>query len=453
MTVLEHASGQTGGTADEAVGKSTDRWSCVIYAVVLAVFAFQVYYQANGISRHMLALADRHKDLQFLLYPSLIWMGMGLLLLVFRTCVWMLYRPFPSIDRVAAPPLTVIIPAYNEGAMVRHSIESVVAADYPRDRLEILVVDDGSTDDTWRYIREAADGHPGLVTALRHDRNRGKREALALGFRRACGDIIVTIDSDSVIERNALLAIAGPFRDPKVGAVAGKVLVYNRREGLIPRMMHVRFVLSFDLVRSVESAYGNVFCCPGALTALRASAVRPVVDRWLNQKFLGSRCTFGEDRALTNCLFEAGYNTVYQRTAVVHTEVPEIYSKLCKMLIRWDRSYIREEIQFARIVWKRPLLTRAIALFDRFVNNMRYPVYYGCMGLVFFLAWHDPRMILRMMVAMGIVSLANMIYFIRSERSFDFLYGVLYAYFSWFALFWIFPYALFTVRARSWLTR
>ena len=135
MTVLEHASGQTGGLAGgtteeatgESTGESTDRWTYVIYAIVLVVFALQVYYQANGISRHMLALADQHKNLQFLLYPSLIWMGMGLLLLVFRTCVWMLYRPFPSIDRVAAPPLTVIIPAYNEGAMVQHSIESVVA--------------------------------------------------------------------------------------------------------------------------------------------------------------------------------------------------------------------------------------------------------------------------------------------------------------------------------------
>ena len=160
MTVLEHASGQTGTTTEEAVGETTDRWSYVIYAIVLAVFVGQVYYQAHGISKHMLALADAHKDLQFLLYPSLIWMGMGLLLLIFRTCVWMLYRPFPAIDRHTAPALTVIIPAYNEGAMVQHSIESVVAADYPRDRLEILVVDDGSTDDTWRYSREAADRTP-----------------------------------------------------------------------------------------------------------------------------------------------------------------------------------------------------------------------------------------------------------------------------------------------------
>src|SRR5438132_545151 len=79
--------------------------------------------------------------------------------------------------------------------------------------------------------------------------------ALAEGFRRATGEIIVTGDSDSVIERGALLTIAGPFRDRRVGAVAGKVAVHNRRAGLIPRMLHVRFILSFDYLRSAQSVF------------------------------------------------------------------------------------------------------------------------------------------------------------------------------------------------------
>ena len=91
----------------------------------------------------------------------------------------MFYRPPAPATRAEAPPLTVVIPAYNEGAMVLKSIQSVVEADYPHDRLEILVIDDGSRDDTWRYIREAAERYPGLVTALRHEQNRGKRAALA----------------------------------------------------------------------------------------------------------------------------------------------------------------------------------------------------------------------------------------------------------------------------------
>jgi hyaluronan synthase len=435
------------------VPSDRDRWAYAVYALILVSFAGTAYYQLHDVAGRVLAVASAHHDVRLFLYPSLAWTAMGMIMLAFRSCVWVLYRPFAPAAPETAPSVTVVIPAYNEGAMVLKAIAAVAAADFPRDRIEILVVDDGSTDDTWDHIAAAARQWPALVTALRHERNRGKREALALAFARARGEIIVTVDSDSVIERDALLAIVGPFRDPRVGAVAGKVLVYNRARGLIPRMMHVRFVLSFDLLRSAESAFGNVFCCPGALSALRTDAVRRVVDRWRSQRFLGAPCTIGEDRALTNFLFEAGYDAVYQRSAVVHTEVPEQFSKLCKMLLRWDRSYVREEIRFARIVWKRPLLTRCVAIADRVVTNVRYPVNYGALSLLPFLAAHEPAVLARLLVAMGFVSLLNMLYFLRSERSFDFLYGVLYAYFSALTLFWIFPYAALTVRARSWLTR
>ncbi len=429
-----------------------ERWAWFIYGAIILGLVAVDYYSVSGISRHVRTLIEQHRSVRLVIYPSLLWLLMGSVLILFRTAVWMFYRPAAPASRAAAPSLTVVIPAYNEGAMVLQSIQSVIEADYPQDRLEILVIDDGSRDDTWTYIRQAAERYPSLVTALRHERNRGKRAALALGFERARGEILVTIDSDSVIEPDALLAIAGPFRDERVGAVAGKVLVYNRR-GLIPRMLHVRYVLSFDLLRSVESAYGNVFCCPGALTALRASAVRRVLEQWKTQRFLGRECTFGEDRALTNYLLEAGYNTVYQRSAVVRTIVPTVYPKLCKMLIRWDRSYVREEIRFARIVWKRPMMTRLIALYDRCVTNLRYPVQYVSLGLLVGMAAHDPRVLLRMLTGMGLISLVNMLYYLRSERSFDFIYGVLYTYFSVFTLFWIFPYAAITVRARAWLTR
>ena len=265
--------------------------------------------------------------------------------------------------------------------------------------------------------------------------------------------MVVTIDSDSVIEPNSLLAIAGPFRDPKVGAVAGRVLVYNRREGLIPRMLHVRFILAFDLLRAVESSYGNVFCCPGALTAFKTSAVMQVVERWMRQTFLGSACTIGEDRAMTNLILESGFDTVYQRTAVVHTLAPVGFRKLCRMLIRWDRSYVREEFCFLRVVWKRPLKTRVIALCDRAITNLRYPVHYASLFLILFLAFHHPAILVRFLLAVGLMSLYNMFYYLRSERSLDFCYGIFYSYFELATLFWIFPYSLLTVRARGWLTR
>lgn len=83
----------------------------------------------------------------------------------------------------------------------------------------------------------------------------------------ARGEIVVRIDSDSIIEPGALAAIAGAFRDRTVGAVGGRVSVLNRFDSLLPHMLHVRYVLSFDIVRSARSCYGPVYCCPGAFSA------------------------------------------------------------------------------------------------------------------------------------------------------------------------------------------
>jgi hyaluronan synthase len=352
-----------------------------------------------------------------------------------------------------APLLTVIVPAYNEGAMVELAVASIAQARYPRERLEIFAIDDGSTDDTWRYIQRAARRFPGLVTALRMPTNTGKRAALVAGIRRARGEIVVTVDSDSVIERDTLLAIAGPFRDARVGAVAGKVLVYNRRTGLIPRMLHVRFVLSFDFLRSAQSMFRTVYCCPGTLAAYRMAAVREVLEKWEHQHFLGVQCTYGEDRAMTNFILAAGYDTVYQRSAVVHTVVPETYGKLCRMFLRWDRSYIREELRFARIVWKRPPLWRALALYESTVTNLRFPIGYLSIGLWIVHTFEDPGAFVRMLLAILMASTVYGLYYLRSERSWDVVFGVVYAYFSFFALTWIFLYAALTLRARGWLTR
>ncbi len=425
----------------------------VRFSIVLCLAAFLYASLRGGVFNPLLRTISTSHWSRILVRPSMAWTTMGLLLLSFRTVLWFIYRPFPSAAPGDAPLLTVVIPAYNEGAMVKKSIEAVASANYPRDRLEIFVVDDGSKDDTWKHIRCAAARYPGLVTTVRFPKNRGKRAALETAFRRARGEIVVTIDSDSVIERNTLLAIAGPFREASVGAVAGKVAVYNRNRGISPRMLHVRYILSFDFLRAVQSTYRTVYCCPGALSAYRTKAVREVLDQWINQTFLGVPCTYGEDRSMTNYILSLGYDAVYQRTAVVHTNVPETYAKLCRMYLRWDRSYIKEEIRLAKIVWRRPPVPRLIALVDAFITNLRYPVSYLALGTLVLIAVNDPATILRLSAAIGLMSFLNVLYYLRSERSWDFIYGILYAYFSFFTLFWIFPSAILTVRSRSWMTR
>jgi hyaluronan synthase len=405
-------------------------------------------------TRLSLEFMARHNWASVIERPSILWFTMGLLLLVLRTLLWLRYRPATPATMDDAPALTVVIPAYNEGVLVKRSILSAAAAHYPRGRLEIIVVDDGSRDDTWQHIGAAAAEYPDLVRTVRFPRNKGKRAALAAGFERARGEVVVTLDSDSVIDPGALLAIAGPFRNPEVGAVGGKVVALNRFESLLPRMLHVRYMLSFDFLRSAQSTYGAVYCCPGALSAYRMSLVRKILPAWLNQRFLGAACNTGEDRALTNDVLALGYRTLYQRSAVVNTLVPDRYGKLCRMYLRWNRSYIREELRlFTSVCWRLTPRALLITLADKLITNLRFPIAILSLLLLVGMSIEDPWTIIRFLLVVGVTSLFYMLYYLKSERSWEFLFGILYSYFSVLTLFWIFPYALLTLRNRSWMTR
>ena len=109
------------------------------------------------------------------------------------------YRSMLSLADEDLPTVTVIIPAYNEGAEVAKSIDSIARSDYPREKLQIIAIDDGSKDDTWHHMETAARRHPELVCAIRMDKNGGKRQGLRVGFALAAGDVLVTMDSDSVV--------------------------------------------------------------------------------------------------------------------------------------------------------------------------------------------------------------------------------------------------------------
>jgi len=385
--------------------------------------------------------------------PLLSWSLLGLLQLGIRTALWLSYRPYSSLDKGAAPSLSVIIPAYNEGRGVADSIESVAMAKYPEGRLEIVVIDDGSLDDTWTHIEKTAARFPTVVRSMRLEKNRGKREALYAGFRRANGEILVTIDSDSIIDKQALLAIAGAFRDARIGAVAGKVSVRNLNGGTLPKMLQSYFLRSFDFIRAAQSTYRTVQCCPGALSAYRGQALRKVLNRWRHQTFLGGPPPPGEDRALTNFILEAGYDSVYQRLAVVHTIVPQTYGRLCKMYTRWNRGFFCEEFRLACLLWKRPLLSRWMTFWDMVITNVQYPLSYLTLVCCALIIPRHPEVFLWLLMGIGGVSILNMLYCFVLEPSWRCLFSVAYDYYAFFFLWWIFPYSFFTMRSRAWGTR
>lgn len=368
--------------------------------------------------------------------------------------LWMRYRPFTAPEGAEWPKVTVVIPAFNEGPMVGRSIRSVAACNYPKDKLEVIVVDDGSRDDTFFHMQHLRREFPDLVRLVRFIGNRGKRSALVAGFKAATGSIVITIDSDSEINPNTVHEMVAPFlADPKIGAVAGRVAVLNR-DTPISRMLEVQFALAFDYGRAAQSVYRAVACCPGALSSFRKDIILPFMEEWENQRFLGRPVNHGEDQALTNIVLRQGFDTVYQRTAIVHTLVPTNYSQLSRMFLRWDRSYIVEGFSFARFMFTRYRTeNRAMPIVTFFVSNLRFVLV--AVALMELPRMFDTNMntMYRSLVALALGAVFSAAYYLRFERSFRWVYGVLYAAFSVVMLQWILPWALVTVRDERWGTR
>lgn len=368
--------------------------------------------------------------------------------------LWMRYRRFVAPPHAEQPKVSVIIPAFNEGPMVERSIRSVAKSDYPLDKLEIIVVDDGSRDDTFFHMRHLRREFPNLVRLVRFAGNRGKRAALYEGFKAAHGEIVVTIDSDSEVEPLTVTEMVAPFlADKQIGGVAGRVAVLNR-DSFISRMLEVQYALAFDFGRAAQSVYRAVACCPGALSAFRRDVILPHLEEWTQQKFLGRPVNHGEDQALTNIVLRAGYDTVYQSSAVIHTLAPTRYKQLSRMFVRWDRSYLVEGFSFAKFMLTRYReKNRVLPVISFMVSTLRVvAVGYMIVGLPS-LVDTDLTEIVNGAAALFVGTAFTALYYLRIERSFRFLYGVAYAVYSLFCLQWILPWALITVRDERWGTR
>jgi len=222
----------------------------------------------------------------------------------------------------------------------------------------------------------------------------------------------------------------------------------------LTRMLAIRYSISFNFGRAYQNVYGAVFCCPGALSAYRKKVLQKFIKRWVNQKFLGTPCTYGEDRALTTEILKAGYRTRYQSNAVVLTKVPSTINQMNRMYLRWTRSYIRESVLFGRFMFSSYRSDqRLLPILDFFFLNFLHPFHIFSLGFVVYSFSVHPIFILRHCAVLVIFSFLLSLYYLRTKKSLTFLYGVPYAFITAFCLWWIVPYAAFTMRNQSWMTR
>jgi hyaluronan synthase len=366
------------------------------------------------------------------------------------------YKPIESVSDNELPTVTVIVPAYNEGKQVWATLESLAKSDYPKDKLQLLSIDDGSKDDTWYWMKEAKRILGDQVTIMQQPKNMGKRHALYRGFNIGTGEVFVTVDSDSIVKKDTLRNLVSPLvTDKKCGAVAGNIQVLNNKKALLPKMLNVSFVMSFEFKRSAESSLNSVLCTPGALAAYKASAVFTCLPEWIDQKFMGKASDIGEDRALTNMILKQGYSVLFQRNAYAYTNVPEDYTGLYKMFIRWGRSNVRENIAMYKYVFTdfkegSKFGSRLLFVTQSLKMIMSYPF---LLFMMYFVITHPVLFLSSTLLSILIMSTFPVLFYSKrydlKEALWAYSYSILYT----FGLFWITPYAIATAGKSGWLTR
>ncbi|MFL9845841.1 glycosyltransferase [Flavobacterium rhizosphaerae] len=379
-----------------------------------------------------------------------------LLFFLYTVVLYFRYKPVQSVTDEALPACTIIVPAYNEGRLVYDTLMSLIQSDFPQEKLQLISIDDGSTDDTWYWMQKAKEVLGDRIAIFQQPKNMGKRHALYRGFKMGTGEIFVTVDSDSIVKTDTLRNLVSPFVvNEKCGAVAGNVQVLNNKKGMIPKMLNVSFVMSFEFIRSAESALGSVLCTPGALSAYRSQAVFACLNDWITQTFKGKPSDIGEDRAMTNMILKQGYHVLFQRNAYVLTNVPERYKGLYKMFIRWGRSNVRENIMMSKFIFHKFREQSRFGTRLLFFNQwLRLIMAYPFVLLMFiFILTHPLLFFSSTLFSILIVSSFSVLFYAKRYTMAGSVWAYSYSIMYTFALFWITPYAIATASRRGWLTR
>ncbi len=229
------------------------------------------------------------------------------------------------------PMVSVVVAGRNEASSIEACIRSLVDQGYPN--LEIIVVDDHSEDDTYKIAKRYA--KKGVIRVIRNNETLGRSgrpTASNLGMRFANGEILVSLDADTTFDKGLIEALVRPFDDPKIGIVAGNVLVRNRMTNLLTRIQTIEYAVSIDLHKRFSGMIGSTLQASGAIGAFRRSAL---VDLG------GWDPELAEDGDICLRLVKAGWRVTFVAEAVALTDVPDQWKVIIKQRNRWDRGGYR----------------------------------------------------------------------------------------------------------------
>jgi hyaluronan synthase/N-acetylglucosaminyltransferase len=240
------------------------------------------------------------------------------------------------------PTVSVIIPTYHENPdLLRACLESVANQSY-RNIVQVILSNDGGDPGAGEIFQEVSRARGGWGWIYLFNEHLGKREAMYSGFGAAKGDVIVCMDSDTVIDREAIREVIKPLACEDTGCVTGNIRVLNRDKNILTRLTDLRYWLAFNLERAAQSYFGVMTCVSGPLGAYKREVIEQIKDPFVTQTFFGSPCTYGDDRHLTNLVLRLGLKSAYVPQAIAETASPDKLSAWSKQQLRWSRSFFRE---------------------------------------------------------------------------------------------------------------
>jgi biofilm PGA synthesis N-glycosyltransferase PgaC len=283
-------------------------------------------------------------------------------------------REDPGDDGSFAPPVSILVPAFNEGPNILASLRSLLGQRYPR--FEVLVIDDGSTDDTYARASELAGRRGGAQVRVVSKSNSGKAGALNAGIRLARYPYVLCVDGDSRLEPDTLRSAVRHFRDPQVAAVAGNVKVANRGN-LWTRLQALEYIEGLNMARRAQGFMRAVNIIPGPVGLFR----RDVLQR------LGGydTDTFAEDADLTLKILAAGWRVVYEDRAVAWTEAPETLNELIKQRYRWTRGILQALLKRGSVLTSPQSFSTWLSVVMMLFESILWPVM-NVLGSLFFVS-------------------------------------------------------------------
>lgn len=412
-----------------------------LFGLLLVSLSYFVFYFLKDTS-----FVDSYRKIYFLLLTVSTWY---FLILVFisdvRNKKYRLYN---------GEKIWVIMPVFNEERdLFLRAVDSIISA---KGNKELIIINDGSKSaEMFEEVKKYSN-----VRVYHFEQNKGKREGLYFAIKKINSlpnldsaqknEYIVTVDSDTVLDENALIRIVEPLKDVEVGASTGDVQLLNEKENWLTRMVGTYYWIGLNFYKKAQSALGMVVCCSGCLAAYKKALLNSIIDQFVNQTFLGEKCTHSEDRHLTNLALQKGYKVVYVPEAISYTETPSTIKNFLKQQQRWKRGYIRESIYTLTWSWK----TKKILFLEVLLWDLTMPFFtFGIHLVMIFTIIFDPKVFLTVILPSWILFMLvrYSIVFLRAPKKIlgMFTYMLFYEIF----LYWQNIYALFTVRNKSWITR